>query len=106
MKKKILFSSGGTGGHVFPSISLINFFKKKEYETIFVTDKRGAKYVKKNFSLHKIFDVSFPIQAGFANKIFFKFKSRNFTLFYSHHYNIYSNYSNKSTIYSELNINI
>jgi len=29
MKKKILFSSGGTGGHVFPSISLINFFKKK-----------------------------------------------------------------------------
>ena len=30
MKKKILFSSGGTGGHVFPSISLINFFKKKD----------------------------------------------------------------------------
>ncbi len=49
MKKKILFSSGGTGGHVFPSISLINFFKKKEYEAIFVTDKRGAKYVKKKF---------------------------------------------------------
>ena len=49
MKKKILFSSGGTGGHVFPSISLINFFKKKEYETIFVTDKRGEKYVKKIF---------------------------------------------------------
>ena len=68
MKKKILFSSGGTGGHVFPSISLINFFKKKEYETIFVTDKRGAKYVKKNFSLHKIFDVSFPTRVGFVNK--------------------------------------
>jgi UDP-N-acetylglucosamine--N-acetylmuramyl-(pentapeptide) pyrophosphoryl-undecaprenol N-acetylglucosamine transferase len=74
MKKKILFSSGGTGGHVFPSISLINFFKKKEYKTIFVTDKRGAKYVKKNFSLHKIFDVGFPTQAGFVNKIFFYLK--------------------------------
>jgi UDP-N-acetylglucosamine--N-acetylmuramyl-(pentapeptide) pyrophosphoryl-undecaprenol N-acetylglucosamine transferase len=74
MKKKILLSSGGTGGHVFPSISLINFFKKKEYETIFVTDKRGAKYVKKNFSLHKIFDVSFPTRAGFVNKIFFYLK--------------------------------
>ena len=49
MKKKILFCSGGTGGHVFPSISLINFFKKKKYETILVTDKRGAKYVKKKF---------------------------------------------------------
>jgi len=74
MKKKILFCSGGTGGHVFPSISLINFLKKKEYETIFVTDKRGAKYVKKNFSLHKIFDVSFPTRAGFVNKIFFYLK--------------------------------
>ena len=74
MKKKILFSSGGTGGHVFPSISLINFFEKKDYETIFVTDKRGAKYVKKKFSLHKVFDVSFPIRAGFVNKIFFYLK--------------------------------
>ena len=41
----------------------------------------------------------------FSNRIFFKFKSRNFTLFYSHHYNIYSNYFNKSTIYAELNFN-
>ena len=40
------------------------------------------------------------------NKIFFKFKSRNFTLFYSHDYNIYNNYFNKSTIYAELNFNI
>ena len=30
MKKKILFCSGGTGGHVFPSVSLVNFFAKKE----------------------------------------------------------------------------
>ena len=37
------------------------------------------------------------------NKIFFKFKSRNFTLSYSHYYNIYNNYFNKSTIYDELN---
>ena len=71
MKKKILFCSGGTGGHVFPSVSLINFFKKKGYATIFVTDKRGSKYVKKNFYLHKIFDVGFPSRAGFVNKIFF-----------------------------------
>ena len=40
------------------------------------------------------------------NKIFFKFKSRNFTLFYSQYYNTYSNYFNKSIIYSELNINV
>ena len=40
----------------------------------------------------------------FLNKIFFKFKSRNFTLFYSHYYNIYSNYFNKFIIYAELNL--
>ena len=74
MKKKILFCSGGTGGHVFPSISLINFFKKREYETILVIDKRGAKYLKKDFFLHKIFEVNFPTRAGFINKIFFYLK--------------------------------
>ena len=41
----------------------------------------------------------------FSNKIFFKFKSRNVTLFYSQYYNTYSNYFNKSIIYSELNYN-
>ena len=39
------------------------------------------------------------------NKIFFKFKSRNFILFYSQYYNTYSNYFNKFIIYAELNIN-
>ena len=71
MKKKILFSSGGTGGHVFPSISLISFFKKKGYSTIFVTDKRGSKYVNKNFLLNKIYEISFPNRVGFINTIFF-----------------------------------
>ena len=74
MKKKILFCSGGTGGHVFPSVSLINFFKKKEYETVLVIDKRGSKYLKKDFFLHKILEVSFPSRAGFINKIFFYLK--------------------------------
>ena len=39
------------------------------------------------------------------NKIFFKFKSRNFTLLYSHNYNIYNNYFNKSIIYNSVNFN-
>ena len=74
MKKKILFCSGGTGGHVFPSVSLINFFKEREYETILFIDKRGAKYIKKDFFLHKILEVSFPSRTGFINKIFFYLK--------------------------------
>jgi len=74
MKKKILFCSGGTGGHVFPSVSLINFFKKKKYKTILVIDKRGAKYLKKDFFLHKILKISFPTREDFINKIFFYLK--------------------------------
>ena len=53
----------------------------------------------KNYTLNNL---PLPI---LLNKIFFKFKSRNFTLFYSHYYNIYSNYFNKYIIYSELNCN-
>ncbi len=74
MKKKILFCSGGTGGHVFPSASLINFFKKKEYETVLFIDKRGAKYLEKDFFLHKTFKVSFPSRTGLISRIFFYLK--------------------------------
>ena len=74
MKKKILFCSGGTGGHIFPSISLMNFFKKKKYDTMLVTDKRGRKYIKKNFLSNDILEVSFPQPSNFTNKIFFYLK--------------------------------
>ena len=47
MKKKIIFCGGGTGGHVMPSIGLTNYFKKKGYETVLITDKRGLKYINK-----------------------------------------------------------
>ena len=43
-KKKILIATGGTGGHIFPSLSLADFLKKK-YHVEIVTDKRGLKYL-------------------------------------------------------------
>ena len=43
--KKIIFCSGGTGGHIFPAITMINYLRDK-YETILVTDKRAIKYIK------------------------------------------------------------
>ena len=46
MIKKIIFSSGGTGGHIFPAINLMKHFSKKGYEVILVTDKRGNNFLK------------------------------------------------------------
>ena len=41
MSKKIIFSAGGTGGHIFPAINLMKHFSEMGYDVILVTDKRG-----------------------------------------------------------------
>ena len=41
--KKILIATGGTGGHIFPSLSLANFLKN-QYDVKIITDKRGLRY--------------------------------------------------------------
>jgi len=46
MNKKIIFSSGGTGGHTIPAINLMKHFDEKNFEVILVTDKRGVKFLK------------------------------------------------------------
>ena len=47
MNKKIIFSAGGTGGHIFPAINLIEHFFDKNYEILLVTDVRGERFIKK-----------------------------------------------------------
>ncbi len=44
MKKKILISTGGTGGHVIPALNLYNHLKNK-FEVSIYTDLRGSKYI-------------------------------------------------------------
>ena len=46
MSKKIIFSGGGTGGHVLPAIHLMKHFFDKKYQVLLVTDKRGINFVK------------------------------------------------------------
>ena len=53
MKKKIIFSTGGTGGHIFPAIHLMSHFFEKNYDTILVTDVRGDSFIKKNLKFKK-----------------------------------------------------
>lgn len=43
--KKIAIVAGGTGGHVFPALSLANKLIENKFNVLFVTDPRGAKYI-------------------------------------------------------------
>jgi len=43
-KKRIVVATGGTGGHVIPSLALCNFLKDT-YELKIITDLRGSKYL-------------------------------------------------------------
>ena len=57
MKKKILISSGGTGGHVIPAIALLEHLKDN-FEVLLVLDKRGSNYVNKEKYKYKIVNSS------------------------------------------------
>jgi len=50
MTKKILISTGGTGGHVIPAITIYNHIKNT-YETLISTDKRGLSYLDKDYNV-------------------------------------------------------
>ena len=47
MRKKILISTGGSGGHIMPAITLYEHLKN-DFEIFLTSDKRGAKYLNKN----------------------------------------------------------
>ena len=57
MKKKILISTGGSGGHVIPAIILYEHLNEKN-DIIISTDNRGFKYLDKN--VYKIFLIDTP----------------------------------------------
>ena len=46
MNKKIIFTSGGTGGHILPAINMMKYFSNKGYDVLLVTDSRGKNFIK------------------------------------------------------------
>jgi len=46
MNKKIIFTSGGTGGHILPAINMMKYFSRKDYDVLLVTDSRGKNFIK------------------------------------------------------------
>jgi UDP-N-acetylglucosamine--N-acetylmuramyl-(pentapeptide) pyrophosphoryl-undecaprenol N-acetylglucosamine transferase len=71
MNKKIIFSGGGTGGHIFPAIHLMKHFSDKEYKVLLVTDKRGNNFIK-NYSEFKsyILRTGTPTNKNLLKKFF------------------------------------
>jgi UDP-N-acetylglucosamine--N-acetylmuramyl-(pentapeptide) pyrophosphoryl-undecaprenol N-acetylglucosamine transferase len=45
VSKRILITSGGTGGHVFPALCVAKELKKRGYDIVFSTDTRGFRYI-------------------------------------------------------------
>ncbi len=44
-KKNIIIATGGTGGHVFPAVSLANYLSNNGFNLTLTTDQRGLKFV-------------------------------------------------------------
>lgn len=79
MNKKIIFSSGGTGGHIFPAINLMDHLSEKGYETVLVTDKRGSKFLNNHSKFRSyVINTDTPINKSFVKKVL-----SLFTIFFS-----------------------
>ena len=57
MKKKILITTGGSGGHVLPALTIYDHLKT-EYDMFISSDQRGLKYFEKE--RYKTFIVDTP----------------------------------------------
>ena len=56
MKKKILISTGGSGGHVVPATILFEHLKE-QFNVSITTDNRGIKFIDKNKYNFETFNV-------------------------------------------------
>ena len=78
MKKKILISTGGSGGHVIPAITIYKHLENS-YETLISTDIRGLAYISKNYKVLVIntpkLNNFFLLPFSFLKILFLTFKS-------------------------------
>ena len=79
MKKNLLITTGGSGGHVVPAIILFEHLSK-EINLIITTDKRGLKFLDKNINEFEIIDTPklnniFFLPFSLFKTLFLTFKS-------------------------------
>ena len=57
---RVFLVAGGSGGHLFPALSV--YYQLKDYDTLFLTDKRTEQYLKKlGMKYRKIFTARLQI---------------------------------------------
>ena len=78
-KKNILIATGGTGGHIFPALSLANYLKEKNYTIILTSDKRGLRFLKNNKNFKLVNIPSSPL----IKKNYLKFLLSIFTILFA-----------------------
>ena len=61
IKKKIVIATGGTGGHIFPALSLAKNLIANNYDVRLTLDKRGMKYLADNENFNFINIPSSPL---------------------------------------------
>ena len=62
MKKTIMICAGGTGGHMFPALSLAQDLQSRDCNVVFLTDSRAAHYTEnvEGLDVHVIASSSLP----------------------------------------------
>ena len=61
MTKTVLIAAGGTGGHVFPAVSVAERLHEDGFRPVFVTDRRGYRIIHSSapsFTIHRIMAAS------------------------------------------------
>ena len=51
--KNIIVATGGTGGHIFPAVTLANYLNKNGFQSTLTTDKRGFKFIDRKLSVRQ-----------------------------------------------------
>ena len=57
MKKKILISTGGSGGHVIPAMAFYDHLKEN-FDVFLVLDQRGSSFINEKQYKYKIISIS------------------------------------------------
>ncbi len=79
--KKIVITSGGTGGHIFPAYSLAKYFEKQGTKVQLTSDLRGLKYLKNYPDIETVTIDSFRVNIKNIIKILFSIiKSLSFLI--------------------------